>query len=491
MVVLGSRVALAAPVLRVEGRAFKDAAGRTVLLRGVNVAGDSKVPPFKPITRADMLTPLRGWGLNAIRLLFTWEAYEPTPGAHDAGYLDYYVQAVRWAHEAGLYVIVDFHQDGFGRALLGGCGEGFPAWAIAPGIPQATPDNGPSCVNWGSRLLSDQPTHDAFDAFYADTAGARTRYLAMVKSVATRLASEPGVIGYDPINEPWGDEVTQVGPLEHDAARAIREAAPDTIIFLSPNAITSVGTPSALPRPTLTNYAFSPHYYNTFVASLHQWDGSGVSEAMKTMDDKAAEWGVPLLVGEMGAAPDTSRGAEYLDALYAELDARLASATQWVYTPGWTPQKFDGWNVEDFSIVDDKGALRQNFRPRPYPAKIAGTPVRFAVSASAVELTWMNDPALGATELYIPAGLFGSGTPAADGSSVKCSFADASHVACTSTRSGEVTVRVHARGGDSSCGLTGAEPLLLLAALALGRRLRLRRRRGASSAAAARDGRRG
>jgi len=73
--------------------------------------------------------------------------------------------------------------------------------------------------------------------------------------------------------------------------------------------------------------------------------------------------------------------------------------------------------------------------------------------------------------------LFGSGAPAADVSGVTCSFADPSHAACTSTRSGEVTVRMHARGGDSSCGLTGAEPLLLLAALALGRRLRLRRAR--------------
>jgi endoglycosylceramidase len=472
LVVSASRFAGASPELHVEGRVFKDAAGRVVVLRGVNVAGDSKVPPFRPIASPALFLPLQRWGLNAVRLLFTWEAYETSPGVYDASYLDYYTQAARGAWAAGLYVIVDFHQDGFGRTLLGGCGEGFPAWAVAPGITQATPDNGPTCVNWGSRLLSDPDMHAAFDAFYADSAGARTRYLAMVKSVATHLAEEPGVIGYDPINEPWGDEVTQVGPLEADAARAIREADADTIIFLSPNAITSAGTPSVLPRPTLTNFAFSPHYYNTFVASLHQWDGSGVSEAMTTMDAKAAEWGVPLLVGELGAAPDTSRGTEYLDALYAELDQRLASATQWVYTPNWTQAKLDGWNVENYSIVDDRGLMRANFRPRGYPTKIAGMPVSFVATDKALELTWMNDPALGQTELFVPPGLPDSAALAVDGSGLSCSFATPTHAVCTSTRTGQVTVRVHARSSESGCGLTGAEPLLLLAALALVRRRR-------------------
>src|SRR5215471_18092902 len=133
--------ARAAPELRTQGGRFVDTQGRVVLLRGINVAGNSKVPDFRPVKQASFFDPLSQLGMNAIRLLFNWEAYEMQLGVYDDSYLAYYATAADWAWQHGLYVMVDFHQDAFSRFALAGCGEGFPAWALPPGLTPAVPDN--------------------------------------------------------------------------------------------------------------------------------------------------------------------------------------------------------------------------------------------------------------------------------------------------------------------------------------------------------------
>jgi hypothetical protein len=80
---------------------FVDTSGRTVLLRGVNLSGDSKYPRGanshtletfwedgesgdlsfvgKPFSLEDAhihLERLRGWGMNLIRYIICWEALE-------------------------------------------------------------------------------------------------------------------------------------------------------------------------------------------------------------------------------------------------------------------------------------------------------------------------------------------------------------------------------------------------------------------------------
>src|SRR5512138_2240499 len=100
--------------MHIEGSFIKDNAGRTLMLRGVNLGGSSKVPaspngatyiregffdhrgvsfvgrPF-PLAEADEhFRRLRAWGLTFLRLVVTWEAIEHAgPGIYDEGYLDY------------------------------------------------------------------------------------------------------------------------------------------------------------------------------------------------------------------------------------------------------------------------------------------------------------------------------------------------------------------------------------------------------------------
>jgi hypothetical protein len=135
--------------LHIEGRWFVDEAGRRVILRGVNLGGDCKVPypdggtnlpsdfsdhrevsfigrPF-PLAEADEhFSRLRAWGFNCLRMLTTWEAVEHRgPRDYDAAYLDYFAELCRMAGDYGFYVFVDFHQDVWSR-MTGG--DGAPCW---------------------------------------------------------------------------------------------------------------------------------------------------------------------------------------------------------------------------------------------------------------------------------------------------------------------------------------------------------------------------
>ncbi len=78
---------LGKPRLRASGKFFTDPAGRVVILRGVNMSGDAKVPPFLPLADPTLLDQLPPLGVNIIRLVFIWEAYEPAPGRFDELYL--------------------------------------------------------------------------------------------------------------------------------------------------------------------------------------------------------------------------------------------------------------------------------------------------------------------------------------------------------------------------------------------------------------------
>ena len=137
---LGAVHSEASGLIHTDGQYFKDQQGRIVLLRGINVSNQAKVPPFLPISNLADLQRIKDLGFNTLRMVFIWEAFEPQPGQYDFDYLNRLGQIVDAAGKLGIYTIVDFHQDGFSRYTAGGCGSGAPSWTMPPGQVE-DPDN--------------------------------------------------------------------------------------------------------------------------------------------------------------------------------------------------------------------------------------------------------------------------------------------------------------------------------------------------------------
>jgi hypothetical protein len=291
--------------VRRDGDLFVDTQGRQVILRGVNLGGDCKVPwpdggtevptnfsdhrevsfigrPF-PLEEADEhLGRLKHWGFNLVRLLTTWEAVEHAgPGQYDHAYLDYLAEVCRRCGEHGLYVFIDFHQDVWSR-MSGG--DGAPGWTFeAVGLdftrfhdagaahvmqhkfdyadpsgrqgayPQMSwgsnsrlPANG---IMWSLFWLGRRLTPD----FEIDGRNVQDflqdSYLGCLDQIARRVAQMPHVLGFDTLNEPMVGWIGEGLSYRHLAASEQNRVRPRPGPVLSPLDALAVarGLPTTVP----------------------------------------------------------------------------------------------------------------------------------------------------------------------------------------------------------------------------------------------------
>jgi hypothetical protein len=238
-------------MIHTQGPWFKDEFNRTLMLRGVNLGGSTKVPfapngatfrsegffesrktvsfvgrPF-PLAEADEhFARLKAWGFNFLRFLITWEAVEHAgPGIYDEEYLDYLYAVVKKAGEFGFNLFIDPHQDVYSR-FSGG--DGAPAWTFellgmdvtkfketgAALVHQTHGDPYPR-MQWITNDYKYAAATMNTLFFAGDDFAPQTQiegvpaqqflqghYLNAVKQVVKKLKGLPNVIGYDTLNEP-------------------------------------------------------------------------------------------------------------------------------------------------------------------------------------------------------------------------------------------------------------------------------------------------
>ena len=402
--------------LHADGTKLRDALGRVVVLRGVDAGGRSKFAPFMPFDYASpsgtdafasalaaYMDRAASWGIDAMRVPFTWAAVEPLQGTYDEDFLKRYDALLDAAWARGISTVVDFHQDVYSEVF---CGDGFPAWTV----PDPKPAPHHDCPAWQLEYLQNKGVAAAFDRFWADASPVRAAFEQMWTMMVKRHKDRPGVVGFEPINEPgWGSEdiptfeATTLSSFYAQEVATMRAAAPSSLVFVDPVGLDAFTITTGLVRPPGDGIVFAPHFYPLGT------NPDNVAPGLQKWVDLATQWNVPTFVGEFGAShsPDTS--ADYMAAHFAAFDALGISGTEWEYSVAT-----EAWNGEAYGIVAADGTEYPVATAviRPFARAVAGESIASSFDATSRAFALAYTPSAGAThvsEVSLPARAYPSG----------------------------------------------------------------------------------
>ncbi|MBN2531264.1 MAG: cellulase family glycosylhydrolase [Spirochaetales bacterium] len=237
--------------MHTDGLWIKDDEGRSLILRGVNLSGSTKVPaqpdgasykresllkpkevsfigkPF-PLDQADEhFHRLKHWGLTFLRFLITWEAIEHRgPGLYDEEYLAYLEAVIKKARDYGINVFIDPHNDMWSRWTGG---DGAPGWTmelLGMDITQFHATGSAFVHGYHNGKLPGMiwvtnetklGTSTMFTLFFGGNDFAphtliqgepvqeflQRHYLNAIRQVALRLKNIENIAGYETLNEPF------------------------------------------------------------------------------------------------------------------------------------------------------------------------------------------------------------------------------------------------------------------------------------------------
>jgi endoglycosylceramidase len=174
---------------------------------------------------AEDIAFLAGNGFTVVRLYVAWTGVEPQKGVYNSTYLDVLDDYVNALGEAGIYSILDCHQDLLSPKF---CGEGVPGYAALYRNRSEKPLKFPEPISLepypvdpktGYPYRSDCNKHTFFTYYFSDAEskswqslydneqGVQDHFLLFWEQVAKKFRNNSHVLGYELINEPWAGDI--------------------------------------------------------------------------------------------------------------------------------------------------------------------------------------------------------------------------------------------------------------------------------------------
>lgn len=298
------------PLVRVKGNRFVRGDNETFIFRGVNVADPDKIEKDGQWNKG-LFEELHRWGANTIRLPIHPRAWRER-GPDD--YMALLDQAVVWANELDMYLILDWHSIGY----------------LETGRYQ------------NPMYYTDK--QETF-RFWHDIA---YRYQGVPTTAVYELFNEPTTL-----DKPWGE-------TEVERWVSLNEIMIDIIYALDPNVIPAVA-------------GFNWAYDLRFVKD-RPVERDGIAYIAHPYPQKAKPkvpskenffelweqvWGFaskeyPLILSEMGWVQPDGKGAHipvmndgsYGPQIMEFIHERGLSWTAWVFDPQWSPTMIENWDYK-------------------------------------------------------------------------------------------------------------------------------------------------
>ena len=278
-----------------------------VVMKGafVSMKQNANISPSAPQDYIeDSLKTISGAGLNHVRFVFYWEAYERDPEA----FMKEVQSVANAADKYGVKIIYDNHQ-WHTSSWLEIKATGFP-YSLFQDNPKYSRGGGGNTYDkaakvfwgdWWNRSVKDKQGNDGW-----------TLMADFLKKIVLAVDNHSSTLGYEILSEPHVDKINQwskIGKFNSFITKELRNITDKTIVY-SMNVPVDLNSPINISPKNLAKMAPSYKENIAFKVSVYAVpDGDGYQEKrfdlfLKTSD----KTGVPLYIGEWNNVVRTKEG---------------------------------------------------------------------------------------------------------------------------------------------------------------------------------------